>query len=111
MDKRVWYDTEERVIFADLSGLTLTAPLFEQINQAVASLAESLPGPVYMVSNWQDVTLLPEVLPFYGEAASQLLKHPKIAGIVRYNANRLGTRTAIRTQTVNRHLQGSEAFL
>src|SRR5688572_2894293 len=109
MGKYANYDTKERVVLVDLSGLTMTDEIGAALERELLSLAQSLPHKVFAVVCWQDTWLDPAQNQGYGPALAELLSH--FRGIVRYGVSNLGTRTAIRAATVKGHLQGTQSHI
>ncbi len=107
MGKYSYYDDKEKVIFTDISGLTQTKEITDEVIEEVIEIARSLPEKVFLVVNWKDAHLNdPD---YYGKRVAELI--PLIRGVVRYAATDIHTRIAIRTQTVKHHFQASRSFI
>ena len=105
----IYYDTTERVLLIDFTGVTLTSELLEQILHRIIDITKNLPHKVYALTCWKDAILPPEVSEQYGLTTAELLKY--VRGIVRYESNIMLTNVTIRANTVRLHLQGSRSNL
>ncbi len=107
--KYCYYDPQERVIFNDFSGLTLSSDLLDKVTAEIILIAQSLPVKVYMITCWKDVTLKEDFNEAYRRHLPELLKYVK--GALRYDVNTLMATVTIRSETVTQHLQNTRSFI
>jgi hypothetical protein len=109
MGKYANYDPQEDVIFFSFQTANITGPILKEGMTEVIAVTNGLPHKVFMVSDWQDVTLSPDAQAEYGRLTAELMRH--IRGIVRYGANKLISRTLIRSETIKHQWQGTQSHI
>jgi hypothetical protein len=107
MSERINYDPAEQVVWIDLSNLTLTQPVVDELMGALISLARSLPQKVYALICWKDTVVPAKDIEYYGKKSAEAL--PYFKGFVRYEATNPFSNIAIRSQAVVNNAQGSRA--
>lgn len=110
MGKYCYYDEVEKVIFVDLTGLSVeTSQIVDEVVDEGIGLAKTLPKKVFQVVCWKNVTMSPIATERYGERLPELMKY--LSGIVRYDATEVTTRIAIRSMTVTNNIQKAKAHI
>src|SRR5690348_11509587 len=104
-----YYDPKENIIFADLTGLTLTEAVLTDMTNQVIQVAKTLPEKVFLVSCWKDVKLEQDFAKYFSELAKDLLHH--VRGLIRYEVTEPLTRANVRTQTIRGHLQNTQSHI
>jgi propionate CoA-transferase len=87
LEQRFKYDPQQNVLFINFEGLVVRQPAdVEAIRRIVARLLEPLGHRVYAIVNYDNFTILPEVLDRYGEMVSDLTQR-FYSGVTRYTTS------------------------
>ncbi len=110
MGKYSHYDETENVIFCDPTEIPPTEQAVDEVFDEVIEIAKGLlPRKVFLVVCYKDVKMNTSLSEYYGQKVAQV--HQYLRGAVRYAADDVVTRIALRSITVKYNLQKSQAHI
>ena len=109
MGKYATYDSTEKVISTDLTGLIGTPQIVDEVMDEIIAVAKTLPEKVFMIVCWKDVKMDPVTSEHYGQRLPDLLNY--LRGIIRYDATEITTRLAIRAKNIKYQTQNAKTHI
>jgi propionate CoA-transferase len=87
LESRFVYDAEQNLFFVDFEGLSVrTMDQITRIGKAVRERLRDAPGKVYAIVNYDNFTILPELIEPYSNMVKELMED-KYSGVTRYTTS------------------------
>lgn len=98
--ERIYYDSREEVLMADLSNLQADIAFVKEIFDLEIEIAKSLSEKPYMLVNYKDFHATPEAHEYYAQRIDELIAVVK--GIVRYEVSDFMTKIMLKVENMSR---------